>query len=195
MCRARLAIGEADVEIRVRANNQESETATLKATITDATASMMSPNANAPRVLMVSPARVGAGQSMMLSLDYRRTLNPDPAKTVVVIEQGSARYIVPIERSSLKFGPAESDAPVLFFLRPTAGDYRQSADSRFQPIATGTSGMSEPVPIEILSEPLPPDLLTCANQLQPTSRRCGKNTSCRKARDEPFPSSIQIASM
>ena len=154
-----LAIGETEVEIRVRANNQESETATLKATITNATASMMSPNANAPRVLMVSPARVGAGQSMMLSLDYRRTLNPDPAKTVIVIEQDSARYIVPIEKSSLKFGPAESDAPVLFFLRPTSQIIGKAQIRVFNQLRTEPSGMSEPVPIEILSEPLPPSLL------------------------------------
>ena len=154
-----LAIGEADVEIRVRANNQESETATLKATITDANASLEAPNANAPRVLMVSPMRVGAGQSLMLSLDYRRTLNPDPAKTVVVIEQGSARYFVPIERSSLKFGPAQPDAPVLFFLRTTAEIIGKAQIRVYNQLRAEPGGMSAPVPIEIVSEPLPPELI------------------------------------
>ena len=154
-----LTMGSVEVEVRLRANGQESEAVTLKATISDSARSTEAPAANAPRLLMVSPTRVGAGQSLMLSLDYRRTLDPDPEKTVIVIEQGSARYIVPVEKSSLKFGPGVSDAPVLFFVRTTGQIIGKAQIRIFNQLRGEQTGMSEPVGIEVLDQPLPPELL------------------------------------
>ncbi len=156
---AALMMGPAEVEIRLRANGQESEAVLLKAAITDSARSAEAPVTNAPRLLLVSPTRLGAGQSLMLSLDYRRTLDPDPAKTVVVIEQGSARYIVPVEKSSLKFGPSAADAPVLFFVRTTPQILGKAQIRIFNQLRGEQTGISEPVAIEILEEPLPPELL------------------------------------
>jgi hypothetical protein len=155
---AALTMGPAEVEIRVRANGQESEAVTLKATITDSARSAEAPGSHAPRLLLVTPTRVGAGQSMLLSLDYRRTLDPDPPKTVVVIEQGSARYIVSPEKSSLMFSP-RPDAPVLFFVRTTRQILGKAQIRIYNQLRGEQTGMSEPVPIEVLEEPLPPELL------------------------------------
>ncbi len=154
---AALTIGQVEVEIRLRANGQESETTTIKATITDAASSMEQPTTHAPRLLMAAPTRVGAGQSLMLSVDYRRTLNPDPSKTVVAIEQGSARYLAAIERSSLTFGPA--DAPVLLFVRTTSQLTGKAQVRVYNQLRSESGGMSEPVAIEILPEPLAPELI------------------------------------
>jgi hypothetical protein len=172
---AALTMGPADVEIHLRANGQDSEATTLRATITDSTRSEEAPAANAPRLLMVAPTRVGAGQSMILSLDYRRTLDPDPTKTIIVIEQGNARYIVPVERSSLKFGPRDSDAPVVFFVRTTKEIIGKAQVRIFNQLRGQQTGMSEPVAIEILDEPLPPELLgvteSTASDLAPLRQR------------------------
>ena len=157
---AALTMGPVEVEVRLRANGQIGEATKLSATIIDSARSAEAPTENAPRLLMVAPTRVGAGQSMILSLDYRRTLDPDPAKTVIVIEQGTARYIVPVEKSSLKFGPRETDAPVLFFVRTTKEIIGKAQIRIFNQLRGQQTGMSEPVAIEILDEPLPPDLLS-----------------------------------
>ncbi len=156
---AALTMGPADVEIHLRANGQDGDAVTLKATIADSARSAEAPALNASRLLMVAPTRIGAGQSMMLSVDYRRTLDPDPSKTVIVIEQGSARYIVPVERSSLKFGPKVADAPVLFFVRTTKQIIGKAQVRIFNQLRGEQTGMSEPVAIEILEDPLPPDLI------------------------------------
>jgi hypothetical protein len=172
---AALAMGPVEVEVRLRANGQVGEATKLNATITDSARSAEAPTENAPRLLMVAPTRVGGGQSMILSLDYRRTLDPDPAKTVIVMEQGSARYVVPVERSSLKFGPRETDAPVLFFVRTTKEIIGKAQIRVFNQLRGLQTGMSEPVAIEILDEPLPPDLLdvgeSTAGDLAPLRQR------------------------
>jgi len=49
-----------------------SEPARLKVTITDATRAAVAPAENAPRILMIAPQRLGAGQAVMLALDYQR---------------------------------------------------------------------------------------------------------------------------
>ncbi|MDQ6652234.1 MAG: hypothetical protein M3Y84_05780 [Acidobacteriota bacterium] len=155
-----LMMGPAEVEIRLRANGQESEPAKVNALITDAARSAEAPAANAPRLLLVTPNRVGAGQSLMLSLDYRRTLDPDPAQTVIVIEQGNNRYIVAAERSSLAFGGSKApDAPVAFFVRTTRQIIGEAEVRIVNQLRGEQTGMSEPVAIEIVDETLPPEFL------------------------------------
>jgi hypothetical protein len=95
----------------------------------------------------------------MLSVDYRRTLNPDPSRTQIAIEQGTARYIVPAERSSLQFGPSEQDAPVLLFVRTTKQIIGKAQIKIFNELR-GETGMSEAIPIEVTDDPLPPELLS-----------------------------------
>src|SRR5258705_3875362 len=89
-----LQMGPEDVEIKVRADGAESDPIVLKVQITDTTRSAEAPALNAPRLLNVNPHRVGAGQALLLSVDYLRTLNPDPAQTLVSIERDNARYLL-----------------------------------------------------------------------------------------------------
>lgn len=156
---AGLVVGPVELEIRLRANGQESEPAKVNATITDANQSTGAATLNAPRLLLVAPTRVGAGQSMLLSLDYRRTLDPDPTKTMVVIEQGTARYLITPERSSVDFDRNRAqDAPVMIFMRTTKDIIGKAQVRVFNQLRDQQSGMSEPIPIEILSEPLAPEI-------------------------------------
>jgi hypothetical protein len=85
---AALTLGKAQIEIRVKANGQVSDPVNITATITDATRVAETPNLSAPRVLAVTPQKVGAGQSLLISVDQRRALEPSPKETQVVIEQG-----------------------------------------------------------------------------------------------------------
>lgn len=156
---AALTAGPVEVEIRLRANGQEGEAARLSATIIDSARAVEAPATNAPRLLLVAPTRVGAGQALMLSLDYRRTLEPDPAQTVIVIEQDNSRYIVPVEQSSLKFGPRAPDAPVVFFVRTTNAIIGKAQIRIFNQLRGQQTGMSDPIAIEIVDKPLPPELL------------------------------------
>ena len=81
---AALTLGKAEVEIRLKANGQVSDAFTMVATITDVTRVTEAPTVSAPRVLAVSPNRVGAGQSLHISIDHRRTLEPSPKETRVM---------------------------------------------------------------------------------------------------------------
>src|SRR5438552_18973349 len=117
---AALQMGAADMEIKLRANGAESDPVLLKVQITDTTRSAEAPAVNAPRLLSVIPRKVGAGQALMLSVDYLRTLNPDPSQTLVAIEHDTARYIVkPETNSALRMPNKPPDAPVMLVVRPT----------------------------------------------------------------------------
>lgn len=87
---AALVMGPAQMEIKLRANGRESDAATVNVQITDTTGSAEAPAVNAPRLLNVTPRRAGAGQALVLSVDYLRTLNPDPKQTVALIERDNA---------------------------------------------------------------------------------------------------------
>jgi len=89
-----LTMGPADMEISLRANGQTSDPITVKVQIVDSTRSAEAPAENAPRLMAVTPEKIGAGQTLMLSIDYLRTLNPDPLQTLVMIERGTARYVL-----------------------------------------------------------------------------------------------------
>jgi len=111
---AALTLGPADMDIRVRANGAESDPFTIKVQIADSTRSAEAPAVNAPRLLAVTPRKVGAGQALMLSVDYLRTLAPDPSQTLVSIEQDTARYIAkPEGNSALRMPNKSPDAPVM----------------------------------------------------------------------------------
>ena len=156
---AALTLGKAQVEIRLKANGQVSDPMTLTATITDVTRSAEAPNVSAPRVLAVTPRRVGAGQSLMISIDQRRTLEPSPKETRVVIEQDNARYFANIEQNSALIGPSKApDAPVAFFVRTTRELTGRVQLRVLNPLRGEQSGLSAPVPLEIVDEVLPPEL-------------------------------------
>ena len=156
---AALTLGKAQVEIRLKANGQVSDAITLTATITDVTRVAEAPNLSAPRVLAVTPTRVGAGQSLMISIDQRRTLDPAPKDTQVVIEQNNARYFATVEQNSALIGPGKApDAPVGMFVRTTRELIGRVQLRVLNPLRGEQTGLSAPVPLEIVDEVLPPEL-------------------------------------
>lgn len=158
---AALTLGKAEVEIRLKANGQLSDPVMLTALITDVTRAAESPNVSAPRLLAVTPRRVGAGQSLLLSIDQRRTLEPSPKETQVIIEQGNARYFATIEKNSALFGPSKApDAPVGIFVRTTRQLIGRVQIRVLNPLRGEQTGMSEAVPLDIVDEVLPPELIS-----------------------------------
>lgn len=158
---AALTIGKVEVEIRVKANGQLSDSVMMTATITDMTRAAESPNVSAPRVLAITPKRVGAGQSLMVSIDRRRTLEPSPKETRVIIEQNNARYFATIERNSALVGPSrEPDAPVVLFVRTTRELIGRVQLRVLNSLRDEQTGLSEPVSMEIVDEVLPSELIS-----------------------------------
>ena len=158
---AALQMGAADMEIKLRANGAESDPVLLKVQITDTTRSAEAPAVNAPRLLSVIPRKVGAGQALMLSVDYLRTLNPDPSQTLVAIEHDTARYIVrPETNSALRMPNKLPDAPVMLVVRPTNEILGPAQVRVFNSLKGEQGGMSVPIAIEIVDEALPPEIIS-----------------------------------
>ncbi|HEY5885562.1 MAG TPA: hypothetical protein VIT88_12795 [Pyrinomonadaceae bacterium] len=156
---AALAMGPAEIEIRVKANGQTSDPVTLGVAITDTTRTVEEPGKHAPRLFAVTPKRTGAGQSMLLSIDQLRGLEPDPSKTIVFVEQDGARYAATIERNSALLRPGiTSDDPVLLTVRTSREIIGKAQIRIFNPLRSESAGSSEPVPIEILNDVQPPEV-------------------------------------
>jgi hypothetical protein len=156
---AALAMGPAEAEIRVKANGKTSNPVTLKVTITDTTRTVEAPGTHAPRLLAVTPKRTGAGQSILLSVDQRRTLEPDPAKTIVFIEQNGALYAATIERNSALTKPnPQPDDPVALIVRTSRQIVGPAQVRVFNSLRGESAGSSEPVQIEILQDVQPPEV-------------------------------------
>jgi len=157
---AALAAGKAEVEIRLKANGQVGDAVKLTATITDMTRAAEEPNTSAPRLLAVMPTRVGAGQSIQLSIDRRRALEPSPKETQVIIEQDNARYFATIEKNSALITGKDRDAPVGLFARTTRQLIGRVQIRVLNPLRGEQSGLSAPVTVEIVDKVLPPELLS-----------------------------------
>lgn len=156
-----LALGDAEIEVRLRAGGQTGDAVLLPVVITDATRAVETPKETAPRLLSVAPRRVGAGQAVMLSIDHRRTLDPDPSKTLIVVEQNGVRQTLRPEMNSAVRNPdTPPDAPVLLIARldqPIVGAARISVVNPSR--AEEQGGMSEAKDLEIVAEVLPPEVL------------------------------------
>lgn len=156
---AALTLGKAQVEIRLKANGQVSDPVMLTATITDVTRVTEAPTISAPRVLAVTPTRIGAGQAIMISIDQRRALEPAPNDTRVIIEQDNARYFATIEQNSTLLSPSKApDAPVGIFVRTTRELIGRVQLRVLNPLRGEPTGLSAPVPLEIVDEVIPPAL-------------------------------------
>lgn len=156
---AGLTLGKAQVEIRLKANGQLSDPVLLTATITDVTRVTEAPNVSAPRVLAVTPTRIGAGQTIMISIDQRRALDPNPDDTRVIIERDSFRYFATIEQNSAVLSPSKApDAPVGIFVRTTRELIGRVQLRVLNPLRGEPAGLSAPVSLEIVDEVIPPVL-------------------------------------
>lgn len=157
-----LAPGEAEMEVSLRAAGQTGDPVLVPVTITDAERAFESPKDAAPRVLAVTPRRLGAGQALMLSVDRRRALDPDPDKVSVVFEtpDGASSFKAKPEKMSAARALATSpDAPVLLIVRvpkQMTGDVRVRLHNPARADYEGAS--SESAQIEIVSEPVAPEV-------------------------------------
>ncbi|MDQ3744512.1 MAG: hypothetical protein M3444_09030 [Acidobacteriota bacterium] len=158
-----LAPGEAELEVSLRAGAQTSEAATLRVTITDAERASEAPKEAAPRLLAVTPRRVGAGQALMISVDRRRALDPDPSKVQLVFEaQDGTRYAIKPEMNSAVRRPdAPPDSPVLLVARPSSQIIGPAMVRLVNPAREEYAGASsEPALVEIVEEAQPPRLVS-----------------------------------
>ena len=161
-----LAPGEAELEISLRAAGQTGEPALVPVTVTDAARAFESPKEAAPRMLAVSPRRVGAGQPLMISVDRRRALDPDPSKVEIVFETPDGAWSFkakPDSRTVERAEAAAPDAPVLLIARAPkniTGDVRVRLHNPARADYEGAS--SEPAQIEIVSETIPPEVRSVA---------------------------------
>ena len=161
-----LAPGEAELEITLRAAGQTGEAALVPVTVTDAERAFEAPKEAAPRMLAVTPRRVGAGQALMISVDRRRALDPDPSKALVVFETPDGAWsfkVKPEMNSAVREPDTSPDAPVLLVVRVPkqltgAVQVRLLNPSREE--YAGAS--SEPAQVEVVSEPLPPEVTDAA---------------------------------
>jgi hypothetical protein len=157
-----LAPGEAEMEVSLRAAGQTGEPVLVPVTVTDAERAFESPKDAAPRVFAVTPRRLGAGQALMISVDRRRALDPDPDKTVVVFEtpDGASSFKVKPEKMSAVRAQATSpDAPVLLIVRAPkqmTGDVRVRLLNPSRADYEGAS--SESAQIEIIPETVAPEV-------------------------------------
>jgi len=185
---AALTLGKAEVEIRLKANDQVSDPVMLTATITDVTRTAEAPNVSAPRVLSLTPKKVGAGQLLLISVDQRRTLEPSPNETRVIIEQDSSRYLASIEQNSTVFGPSKApDAPVGLFVRTTRQLIGPVQVRVLNPLRGEQTGMSAPVAVEIVDQVLPPELISVSESTDADLQQLKQLYEAQKQAGKDFP--------
>ena len=184
-----LTLGKAEVEVRLKANGQVSDPVTMAATIIDTTRASEAPNVSAPRVLLVTPNRVGAGQSLHISIDHRRTLEPSPKQTQVVIEQDNARYFATIEQNTALISLSKDpDTPVGFFVRTTRQIIGRTQLRVLNPLRGEQTGLSAPVSLEIIDEVLPPELTGVRESTDEDLARMKEMYESQKQAGKEFPS-------
>jgi hypothetical protein len=185
---AGLTMGAADMEIRLRANGAESDPISLKVQIADSTRSAEAPVVNAPRILAATPRKVGAGQALVLSVDYLRTLAPDPSQTLVLIEHETARYILKPERNTALLQPNKApDAPVALIVRPTREIIGPAQVKVFNSLKGEQGGVSPGVSVEIVNEALPPEIISVGESTDADLARLRETYEIQKSAGRPFP--------
>jgi hypothetical protein len=183
---AGLVMGPADMEIRLRANGAESDPISLKVQISDATRFAEAPGVNAPRILAAIPRKVGAGQALVLSVDYLRTLAPDPSQTLVLIEHDVARYFLKPEKITFQRQPNKPDGPVLVIVRPTREILGPASVRVLNSLKGEQGGASPGVPIEIVSEALPPEIISAAESTDADLARLRETYEMQRRAGRPF---------
>ncbi|HEX7313540.1 MAG TPA: hypothetical protein VF297_06440 [Pyrinomonadaceae bacterium] len=157
-----LAPGEAEMEVSLRAGGLTGEAALVPVTITDAERAFESPKAAAPRLLSVTPRRVGAGQALNISVDRRRALDPDPSKVTVVFETPdgtSSQSVAPELNSAVMMPSMPTDVPVFLIVRAPKQLTGTVNVRLVNPARADYEGASsEPAQIEVTAEALAPEV-------------------------------------
>ena len=185
---AALEPGRVEVKIRLKANGQLSDPVKMTAAITDATRAVETPNTTAPHIMALTPNRIGAGQMLLLSVDQRRTLEPSPKETQVVIEQDNIRYFATIEKNSAVNGPSrEPNGPVGLFVRTTRQLTGRVQVRVLNPARGEQLGLSAPAALEIVDEVLPPELLGASESTDADLARLKEVYEAQKQAGREFP--------
>lgn len=157
-----LAPGEAELEIALRAAGQTGDAALVPVTVTDAGRAFESPKEAAPRMLAVTPRRVGAGQALMISVERRRALDPDPSKVSVSFETPDGAWsfkVKPDMNSAVRNPSTPPDAPVLLIVRAPKQVTGTVRVRLLNPARAEYEGAaSEPAEVEIVSEVVAPEV-------------------------------------
>ncbi|MEW6211917.1 MAG: hypothetical protein AB1631_26410 [Acidobacteriota bacterium] len=150
--------GEAELEVRIRANGQLSEPEKLTVLLVTPKLAAGYTEGVAPRLVNISPSKVGVGQSVMISVESRKSLGPNLTKTLIVLEQNGRRYRIKPELNSATNLPAAlAEAGVLLIGR-IGGEVTGKVEVKvLNPSHGEEAGLSEGLPLEILDEVLPPE--------------------------------------
>lgn len=181
-----LAVGPAEIEVRLKINSQTSEPALVKATITDSSTAEPGPELVRPHIINLGRSKVGLGQSFKISVDSSQKLGPDPSKTIVVLEQGTRRVeLKPEINSATIIGQRGQFSPAFLTVRvgrEITGDVTAKV---YNPARGEDAGMSNGVPLEIVDEVLPPEIsnVTMAGRHELAILRAMLEQALRAGRD------------
>lgn len=152
-----LTAGPVQVEVRLRANGHTSEAGSIDAVVTDATFDNDHPADIAPLITDIDRTTVGIGQSFYLSLNDSQKLDPDPSKTLVILEQDGNRIELKPESNSAIFTKSRGlSAPAMLLVRVGKEITGKVSVKVYNPARGEQKGLSKGVPLEIVDEVLPP---------------------------------------
>lgn len=152
-----LELGPAQIELRIKLRGQISEPASEEVLITDRAGNTGSADPIKPHVTNIGEQRIGIGQAMQLTIDAK-WLEPDPSKTLIVLEQGAKRVELKPEMNSaaLQTGVTER-MPAVLVARVKNAEIRGKVTVRvYNPARGERDGLSEGTPVEIVDEVVPP---------------------------------------
>src|SRR5262249_5323368 len=154
-----LALGPAEMEVRIRANGVVGDPTTELVSIVDPVSRDQDPTLVAPRIMRLAPARVGIGQAIELAVEDRRSLDPDPSKVVVILEQGSTRVEITPELNFAALRGSRSMVGPTVLVARVGDDITGEAVVRVSnPGRPGAAGLSEGEHLTIVDHVLPPKL-------------------------------------
>lgn len=182
-----LQLGAAQIEVRLKLNGQISEPEFADVLITDSSGDAGGASAYRPRPTILGEQKIGFGQALQVSIDAK-WLDPDPSKTLIVLEQGSKRFEVKPEFNTATHRARLSElAPAVLFVR-LQEDLLGKASLRVHNPARGErDGLSESVPIEIVEEVVPPLAIKVgeAEKQDITMLRALRDARLKQGRDFP----------
>ena len=152
-----LELGSARIEVRLKLREQLSEPASEEVLITDSSGIAGSADRTKPVITNIGERRIGIGQAVKVSIDPK-WLEPDPSKTLIVLEQGSTRIeLKPEMNSAARRARLSVETPAILVARIEDEDLTGKVDVRvYNPARGKQDGLSEAAPIEIVDEVVPP---------------------------------------
>jgi hypothetical protein len=152
-----LGLGEASMEVRLRANGQLSEPLSVPVIIVDYVESPPGDSNIKPHIVGISAARIGAGQLLQLALDDRGSLEPEPGKAEIVLEQGHYRErLKPEMNSAALTARRERGLPAVLDVRLDTELRGEVLVRVLNPARGEEGGLSDGKPIELVDDVLPP---------------------------------------